>query len=81
MPKPPRHRRRQNHRNNHQPNQILESNLTSPSSDAPSTFRIPISLVRRSAESRTSPNNPKQAIRIANPANDNKNFPVRCSPT
>lgn len=32
---------------------------------APSTFRIPISLVRCSAVKETSPNNPRQEMKIA----------------
>ncbi len=43
----------------------LDNNATIPATEAPSTFRMPISFIRCSAAKAESPNNPKQAIRMA----------------
>ena len=43
----------------------LESKAVILTTDAPNTFRIPISLVRDSTVNVANPNSPKQAIKIA----------------
>ena len=48
------------------------------STDAPSTFLIPISLIRFSAMYAASPNKPKQEMNIVSPANNAVNVPIRC---
>ena len=56
----------------------IKSRLISPrilNKDAPSTFLIPISLVRCIAVRDDNPNNPRQAIKMAKPAKIPKIFP------
>src|SRR5215203_3697179 len=53
-------------------NKILET-------DAPRTFRTPISFVRCTVENMASPNNPRHATKMATAAKKPKTFPNNCS--
>ena len=55
------------------------SNPVSPVTEAPSTLRMPISFVRRSAVYAAKPNKPRQEIKIASIANMPANFPISVS--
>ena len=57
----------------------FESNVVIVSTDAPSTFRTPTSLMRFSAMYVASPNRPRQEMKIVNPANKAAKVPMRCS--
>src|SRR5689334_4912835 len=46
--------------------------------EAPNTFRTPISLVRFSAIYAASANKPRQEIKMVSAANNAASFPVRC---
>src|SRR5688572_14289588 len=48
-------------------------------SDAPTTFRMPISLVRCSATKEERPNKPSRLMRIARPVKIDASFPTRNS--
>ena len=52
-----------------------ENNWTMLHTEAPSTFRIPISFFLRSEVNIAKPNNPKQVINIAKNENIPKTFP------
>src|SRR2546423_9288016 len=47
----------------------FDNNLVILATDAPSTFRTPISLIRFSAIYVANPNNPRQEIKMVSPAN------------
>src|SRR6187401_1739372 len=57
----------------------FESILQRFATEAPNTFRIPISLVRCSATNDASPNNPRQEMRIAKAAKNPATVPIRLS--
>jgi len=57
----------------------LVSNRTIPADDAPSTFRMPISFVRRVVLNDDKPNKPRHEIRIASDARQINNLPNRPS--
>ena len=57
----------------------LESILVTEVTLAPSTLRIPISLVRCFAINVANPNNPKQAINMASTENITERVPTLCS--
>jgi len=47
--------------------------------EAPSTLRMPISLVRCSATNEASPNSPRQLMKIAKTVKNEASFPMRSS--
>src|SRR5882762_910749 len=57
----------------------FESKMTISSTDAPMTFRIPISFIRCSAVKVANPNSPRQEMKIATTEKAVKSLPVRCS--
>ncbi len=57
----------------------LESNCHKSKTDAPNTFRTPISLVRCSATKEARPNKPKQEMKMASTANTVERLAMRSS--
>src|ERR1700722_17958751 len=57
----------------------LDNNCQIPNTDAPSTFLIPISLIRCSVTKEARANIPRQEITIASPEKTVDRVPMRCS--
>ena len=57
----------------------FDNNVTIFITEAPSTFRTPIPFVRCAVAKSDNPNNPRQAMKIANPEKILNAFPKNCS--